>query len=425
MTLEELLAAAVVSIQDELPALLGSQWPEFKERLEPLQARLDGGGEAARSEVLALFREHPAAYARLVERLSELQVRLVTARKAADARGPDGGLPSNHDVVPVYYATDRAPANDSTASPYYGVNRGPLSFGRTEVSIPPPPHHERGKVERPTWWRFEFREDPEWHVVVMRVAPLRREDFLAGLRSDLRTAGRNDALVFVHGYNVLFEDALRRTAQIAHDLQFGGAPILFSWPSEGKTSRYSYTVDETNVHWAVPHFETFLKLALTELGVDTVHVIAHSMGNRLLVETLRAFDVRSLAGPGRTLAKLRQIVLAAPDIDAATFAGFAPKFRDQAERFTLYYSVNDLALAMSKFIHRYGRAGFETVIAQGIDTIDASDMDTSLLGHSGFAENRSILGDMFDLLTYGHAPDGRFGLVSRRAPAGAYWTFDR
>jgi esterase/lipase superfamily enzyme len=45
----------------------------------------------------------------------------------------------------------------------------------------------------------------------------------------------------VHGFNVSFENALRRTAQIAYDLDFDGAPFLFSWPS--RDSLLSYASD--------------------------------------------------------------------------------------------------------------------------------------------------------------------------------------
>ena len=50
-------------------------------------------------------------------------------------------------------------------------------------------------------------------------------------------------------------------------------------------------------------------------------------------------------------------------------------------------------------------------------------MDTSLLGHSYYGNKRSILGDIYDLLRYGHDPAGRFGLVRRNHAAGSYWLF--
>jgi tetratricopeptide (TPR) repeat protein len=40
----------------------------------------------------------------------------------------------------------------------------------------------------------------------------------------------NQALIFVHGYNMSFDNAARRAAQIAYDINFDGATFLFSWP---------------------------------------------------------------------------------------------------------------------------------------------------------------------------------------------------
>jgi esterase/lipase superfamily enzyme len=37
----------------------------------------------------------------------------------------------------------------------------------------------------------------------------------------------------VHGYNVSFDDAALRTAQLAYDLTFDCPAAFFSWPSKG------------------------------------------------------------------------------------------------------------------------------------------------------------------------------------------------
>lgn len=87
------------------------------------------------------------------------------------------------------------------------------------------------------------------------------------------------ALVFIHDFNVKFDAAVRRTAQIAYDLHFEGTPILYSWPSEGKLS--SYWIDEDNARQSATRFHAFLPMVLTEVGARTVHVIAHSIGNRV------------------------------------------------------------------------------------------------------------------------------------------------
>jgi esterase/lipase superfamily enzyme len=154
-----------------------------------------------------------------------------------------------------------------------------------------------------------------------------------------------------------------------------------------------------------------------------VHVIAHSMGNRALVRALHQFDTGQLP---RGSARLSEVVFAAPDIDAETFVDLARAFRGRAGRFTLYASAGDEALKASKAIHKYQRAGdggAEILVVDGIDTVDATAVDTSLLGHSYYGDNRSILSDIHALVHTGAPAEKRFGL--RRGGSGArrFWVF--
>jgi len=45
-----------------------------------------------------------------------------------------------------------------------------------------------------------------------------------------------------------------------------------------------------------------------------------------------------------------------------------------------------------------------------MDTVDVSNLDTDLVGHSYYGDSRSVLSDMFDLLSTGLPPGKRFGL---------------
>src|SRR5207302_2856729 len=117
-----------------------------------------------------------------------------------------------------------------------------------------------------------------------------------------------------HGFNVTFVDAVYRTAQISADLHFSGAPILFSWPSQGALSPLGYTRDETEARWALSDLRAFLELLVAQSGADTIHFIAHSMGNRLLTEALVP-----MAATLKRMPAFNELVLTAPDIDADTF----------------------------------------------------------------------------------------------------------
>jgi esterase/lipase superfamily enzyme len=320
------------------------------------------------------------------------------------------------------YATDRNASGETQPTLHFGGGRsadGELAFGVAEVSIPD--DHRMGALEAPHVWKLQFRTDPEKHVVLLRVTPLARESYFAAARDRIGNAARKEALIFIHGYNVTFEDGARRAAQIAYDLHFQGISMLYSWPSEASTARY--TIDETNVYWSRPHFQAFLRSVLTETGAEAVHVIAHSMGNRVLAETIGQFDATGLPAGA---ARLRQVVFAAPDIDAQTFADLAKAFHGCAERFTLYASSGDLALQVSKKVHGYARAGDSgegLVMVEAVDTIDASAIDTSLMGHSYFGDNRSVIGDLFRLINDALPPEQRHPLRSMERNGKRYWLF--
>jgi esterase/lipase superfamily enzyme len=262
--------------------------------------------------------------------------------------------------------------------------------------------------------------NPTKYVSLISIDPYGEVEFTRVLKATLGNTDSRDVLVFVHGYLNTFADAAYRTAQMAYDLNFPGVAFCYSWPSLGKT--WKYMVDETNSKWTVPHLQKVIQFLRTEVGARVVHVIAHSMGNRVLVETLQTLATAQPA----TAAKLREIVLAAPDIDAGTFRQVVDQFRGHAERCTLYGSSKDRALFWSRKFHQYPRAGDTgrgLVVVDGIDTIDASAVDTSLLtnGHGYYGNNRSILGDIFMLLTQGLPPDQRFGLRVMALAGKRYW----
>ena len=325
--------------------------------------------------------------------------------------------------VPVFFATDRQHLDTTSVKTYYGGKRNPtsqLEYGIAKVSIPE--NHRMGEVERPKWWKFEFWEDSSEHIVLMDIDAFDRNSFVNTLRQSVSNSKASDLLLFIHGYNTSFEDAAIRTAQIAYDLQFPGQTILYSWPSEAKLPLY--TADENNIDWTLPHFEDFLNLLLTSVGADMVNTIAHSMGNRIMVRALDRLNYSTLP---EHAAKLRNVIFAAPDIDADTFKQFVKQFKQKADRLTLYASSNDKALKASMSFHggypRAGIAGADITIVDGLDTIDASDVDTSFMGHSYFGDNRSIISDIFYLIKHGFSPSDRSGLKPKTIQNLGYWFF--
>jgi len=326
-------------------------------------------------------------------------------------------------VLGVSTALSRVGGDSGDLAPdeFYGNQRGTVELGTCEVSIPA--DHEVGELEAPSVLRLDFQEDPERHVVLLEVTPQSSEEFFAQCRQRVAGSQGHEALVFVHGYNVSFEDAARRTAQLAYDLRFDGAPIFYSWPSQAGLLQYS--VDETNVAWTVPHLKEFLLEVARQSGARSVHLIAHSMGNRALTSALCNLSVEL----GEDAKVFRQVILTAPDIDADVFRrDIAPAIVKTADRVTLYASSKDEALALSKKYHGYPRAGDsggDLVVVPGIDTIDVSDVDTSLLGHSYYGDNDTVLTDLSRLLSEAKPPEQRPWLRAETFGPLRYWVLLR
>lgn len=299
--------------------------------------------------------------------------------------------------VTVYYGTNRNQTGNEEVNYYYGKSRGSMTYGVCEVAIPLT--HVEGKLEAPKWWKLEFSEDPTKHVMLQKLRTMSWKALATELNQTLAQSSGRNAFVFVHGYNVSFKDAARRTAQIHHDLKFDGAPIFFSWPSRGEITLTSYTHDETNAKWSYSYLKEFLIRVATDTEADNIYLVAHSMGTRVLSNA-----VANIINDRPDLKKrFKEIILAAPDIDADVFINdLAPKLVEASRNTTLYAASDDRALQTSREVHggypRAGDAGDNLIILKGIDTIDATGVDASLLRHSYFAEANSIIRDIKELV---------------------------
>ena len=330
-------------------------------------------------------------------------------------------LVANYAVVRVHFATDRQRDLGKPAAQRFSGERssaGSISYGHCEISIPR--DHRIGELESPSLWRLEFRADPARHVMLLSAEVDDPAHFFAALSEQIQASKGKNAFVFFHGYNVTFEDAARRTGQMAYDLGFDGAPVFYSWPSQGEMARY--TVDENNIEWSTPHIRAFLADFLAKTRAEKVYLIGHSMGNRGLARACAEL----IAGQPDLAQRIAAIILSAPDIDAQVFQQqIAPQLTAAQHPVTLYASSEDLALAASKTVHGYARAGDSgagMLILPGVETIDATGVDTGFLKHSYFAEQRSALSDMFYLIHDNRRADQRF-LDAVDTPKGRYWSF--
>ncbi len=339
------------------------------------------------------------------------------------------------DVVPVYFGTDRRSEGIAERVAFGSDRARRLELGRALVTVPKA--HEIPNVERPWVYRLPFtriviyeeKEDPAKHFTVRELKTMSREE-LARLVRDRLGASRDfkdHALLFVHGFNTTFEAALYRSAQIAYDLKFDGAPFVYSWPSKGQIGFQDYSYDRESAGQAEPYLRELVDYIAKETGAKSLSIIAHSMGNQVLLPVLRDMKRSPPAG-----IEISQIVLAAPDVDRDTFEFLAKEIQGVGRGVTMLAASNDRALMASRNfwggVPRAGDVPVEgPVQVSGIDTIDVTAVSTEMLSlnHSGYAQKQQVLEDIRRLLATGiRPPHVRFDKLERITTLkGDFWRF--
>jgi len=324
----------------------------------------------------------------------------------------------NHTIVDILYGTDRKINPKKDWEDYYTGDRDKLQFGVAQVSIPK--KHKFGEMERPNKYLFWQKEKIGEHVVIVKLEDINKKEFSKFLGSKLNNIEEKDILIFIHGFNVTFASAIRRTAQLSYDLRFKGIPITYSWPSAGATSEYMK--DESSVQYTTPHLFAFLKEIIDNKGDANIHVIGHSMGTRALTNAIKEI---SFVYPDKHVFK--NIILAAPDIDKDVFeVNLFPYIKKTTDQVTLYASSDDAALKLSKSLHggnRIGQGGDGIFVFKGLVTVDATGIDTSLLGHSYFAEKELLVGDLKEVIMKSLPPAKRHSLIEKIKAKLEYWKF--
>jgi esterase/lipase superfamily enzyme len=320
----------------------------------------------------------------------------------------------------VWYGTDRERVIvDGVLHGFSSKRSESTTLGFCKVFIPET--HAIGSVGS-SWIKRIFKGDDRLRVVERLT--LTDDIFWKIVADSLQTdsKGRKIGVVYVHGFNCTFDEAIIRAAQIGFDIGVHDCMAAFSWPSLGKLVGYSH--DEASIEASEANFSRFLSNFCTRTGVEKLHVIAHSMGNRLLIRSL--CDLVIPGKSGEWLRSLGQAVLAAPDVHQPTMQQRAGVFDYLFDRVTLYTSDRDRALESSGVIHQAARVGlFPPVFTHSsIDTVCVTNLDISLLGHAYHAESRPVLTDINRLVMTGDAPEFRIGLKTDSDSEGRlFWKF--
>ena len=243
-----------------------------------------------------------------------------------------------------------------------------------------------------------------------------------GLR-DAANLRNGRVLLYVHGYRETLQTTARDAVQIGAMSNFDGPIIHYSWPSQGNL--LSYAVDETNMYWDERNFRNFLtKLARAE-WVKEIVIVSHSLGARLVTPAVEYVDRTSTNADSSNISN---IILASPDVDREDFERdiaeevLAARRVNNDRRVTVYASLSDRALAVSRAVHGYPRLGspycfspfeakdlkakglpqrcfatktkYETEPAKtGFTIIDTTDVSGGGAGHSDYLRSLAVCKD--------------------------------
>lgn len=312
--------------------------------------------------------------------------------------------------VDLLVATTRA-ADDNPAVLFSGERGTGLAVNAVDVSIPPEANRKVGQVQ----WPSRLPADPLRDFVTVSVDPLDGER--AGetwLKTHMPKSRR--VLVFVHGFNNRYEDAVYRFAQIVHDSHADVAPVVFTWPSRGSIFDYNYDKESTN--YSRDALEELLTRTAANPAVSDVTIMAHSMGTWLTVEALRQMAIRN----GHVAAKINNVILASPDLDVDVFGRQFASLGKERPHFTIFVSQDDRALALSRRISgnvdRLGQIDPSVepyrskLEAAGMTVLDLTKLKGGdRLNHGKFAESPEVVKLIGDRLIAGQAiTDSNVGL---------------
>jgi len=245
------------------------------------------------------------------------------------------------------FVTDRRLSSDKCYPPKQKIfgpfrNSGTLSAGLITVK-----HSKDGKAS--VLPDFESVDSAEKMISDVKTACAAAEK-----------AGKQPCIiVYVHGFNATFSQGVKAIDSLnryySNNLKDSGdkagkvalIPILYSWPSMG--SKYAYMQDECSLEWSFPKFKKFVDDLSAVTDTSNIHLVAHSLGNKLLF--------LYLSQKSKNPPVLGTAVMASPDIDFGTAEEYKLEISARVQHLFVLLSNKDKPLIGSRSLHGYSRLG--------------------------------------------------------------------
>ena len=375
--------------------------------------------------------------------------------------------------IQVLYVTDRAPEQDHNGQPpapdqvQYGHQRSrSTAFGVAELAIGDA-HlsweelaHESHAAKRdkklalsvtstrelgrfaptpPSLVIFGEGKAPATTQAAMSAADAETgKRFLEQLHAQLAKTPRKDVYLFIHGFNVGFNDSILTIGELWHFLGREGVPLAYSWPAgEGLLRAYEYT--NQSAKFTIYHLKQTLRLLASSPVVDKVHIIAHSRGTAVATDAVRELHLEfGCTGEDERLLKLGTSVLAAADldIDVVIEQNVTARVGEAVDALAIYVFKGDKALALSNLLSggsmRLGDVHTDIFDQEEIAAlratrrlqfIDARITKPGSFGHSYFHANPAVSSDLILYLRYQLPPGGKDGRPLGSEDNG-FWAID-
>lgn len=329
---------------------------------------------------------------------------------------PDGEFT----VIRSFFSTNRSFNLDLDANNMFGQRRiAEATFGKSYTIV------------RRTGASFEIEPDSLFKVAIGDAPTdpqslahnevLERDNFADDINTQISRNEDERALLYVHGFNVSFEEAAESSAKLSYDLGFSGTPFFFSWPASGGSS--AYIADFEDMVGSQRALESLINDILQLTEVEQLYVVAQGMGANLASHALKNVFVTY---PGFR-SRVREIILVAPDIEEDEFSNELVPYIGSAEHpLTLYVSAQDAELDYSKRFNSYQLAGDSAdrvLVLDHVETIDVRAASSALMDAEGFADSNSILEDLWDLIHNGNRANSRSTLTAQYRPEGTHWAY--
>jgi esterase/lipase superfamily enzyme len=259
-----------------------------------------------------------------------------TSRPHVGAMACSTGDPSSQRAqFDVFFVTTRGFVEGAAPVPFDYSRSDETTYGRARLDVPRVGVRPFGSIT------------PSFRIVSLERFPSARQ-FMSAVSAEGRRRREPRVLIYTHGYHEDFRKSMFRFGQFYLDGCLKTVPILFSWPSSGKILGHSY--DEDSAAFSRKAYADLVELVLRSETFRTVNLMAHSMGNGVLLEGLDRMALEARAHKTGHSARLSTVILASPDVDVDLFRSLLPSAIEESDQLVLLASRKDGLLRISRIL---------------------------------------------------------------------------